>query len=303
MSVQKQLEDALFNNDIQLAIKITEENPDSIKSINFNNDLGDALSWIVPKNNKEQCERFYDKYFNQPYFTDGLWYPWSKHLDKFQTGEISINEVYPHVYHLNFKSRYNSAMHFLRFQEFYESPKYHRQFFTLVDYMEWYSLVSDDAKGSFTYPTDWSGFNVPSKCLLPFINEPSPIPDKNKYDEYMCNLIRTIREKEKDHDFYFIGTSDNVDKENVLDHELSHAWYTVDDNYRTKSDNLLNELNKETLEKAREALQKTQYHISVIDDEIVAYCSTGLSSLLKGVISEEERKPFIENFQYQMKNC
>ena len=60
-------------------------------------------------------------------------------LKEFKTEEINITEICPHVYHLEFSSSYKLAMHFIRFHEYYESPKFYRQFFTLIDYMEWYA--------------------------------------------------------------------------------------------------------------------------------------------------------------------
>lgn len=212
-------------------------------------------------------------------------------LEDFQKeGEIEITEIVPHVYHLEFTSRYNLAMHFIRFQEYYESPKYHKRFFSLVDYMEWYSAKYD---GNFSYPTDWSGFNVPSRSLLPFISTPSPIPDPNKYDKYMCNLIKAINEKEKGNPFYFIGTRKG--DTSTLRHELSHAWYTVDPEYREKADKLLEQMDQEKRKKAREVLEATEYHPTVIDDEIVAYCSTGLHRLAN-VLEDSDAQPFVDTY-------
>lgn len=214
-------------------------------------------------------------------------------LDKFQKkDEIKITEIVPHVYHLEFTSSYNLAMHFVRFQEYYESPKYHKQFFTLVDYMEWYASKYN---GSFSYPTDWSGFNIPSRCLLPFISTPSPIPDPNKYDQYMCDLIKAVNEKENGHPFYFIGSNgDPV----TLRHELSHAWYTVDPEYKERANKLLEEMDQEKRKKAREILETTEYHPTVIDDEIVAYSSTRLSSIGQ-VLTNKDAKPFVDNYNLQ----
>ena len=54
-------------------------------------------------------------------------------------------------------------MSFVRMQEFYESPKFKGKYFTLEQYMDYWS--KEFGKGSFTYPSVWDGFNIPGKVL------------------------------------------------------------------------------------------------------------------------------------------
>jgi hypothetical protein len=55
---------------------------------------------------------------------------------------------------------------FIRFQEFYESPNpnFLGKIFTLGMVRQWYSVKY----GADTYHHDWTGFNFPSRILLPF---------------------------------------------------------------------------------------------------------------------------------------
>ena len=204
-----------------------------------------------------------------------------------------LKQVMPHVYHLTFESSYDLAMHFIRFQEYYESPKFYRQFFSLVDYMEWYAKDYENANGAFTYPIDWGGFNVPSHCLVPFL-EDNVIPDRNKYDDFMLDIIQKIKEHEDDHPFYLIGTS--TDYCEGLSHELAHALYTVDTDYHREANLLLQTLPPEILETAQKYHPKHNYPQSTIDDEIHAYCATGLC-MLRHVINDDLTEPFTELFQ------
>lgn len=215
-------------------------------------------------------------------------------LPEFQSDNCKLETIIPHVYHLSFKSSYDLAMHFIRFQEYYESPKFHKQFFTLVDYMEWYAKDYERATGAFTYPRDWHGFNVPSHCLIPFLEE-DVIPDRNKYDDYMLNIIRKIQIYEGTHPFYLIGTQMN--DYGTLDHELAHALYTVNNNYHEQVAKLLQDLPPEILENARTYLKKNNYHQSTIDDEIHAYCATGLDMLYQIINDDNLIQPFVETFQ------
>ena len=164
--------------------------------------------------------------------------------------------------------------------------------------MEWYAndYASSHLTGAFTYPRDWVGFNVPSNCLLPFLENPEMIPDPNKYDHYMLNVIKIIKDREGDHPFYFIGTNGNC----ALEHELAHAFYTVDAEYRQKADQYLNELDQTTLNSARNLLMKNNYHQSTVDDEIQAHSATGLM-WLDATISKKQADPFVKLFEEKMK--
>jgi len=55
----------------------------------------------------------------------------------------------------------------LRFEEYYESPRFKGRIFTFDEYRKWYVKNSPKGKktGRFTYYSDWSGFNIPSYAL------------------------------------------------------------------------------------------------------------------------------------------
>lgn len=215
---------------------------------------------------------------------------------------FSIQEIFPHIYHLHFESAYDLAMHFLRFSEYYESPKYYKKIFTLVDFMEWYA--QEHGEGSFSYANDWRGFNVPSWVLHQV--RKADIPDLNKYDRHMFMLIDWMEEREFPGNYYFIGTSTEGCQKNtndVLGHEVAHAFYAVDAKYRRKVNGLLTQWNEglghkgKELGNAREVLKGMGYHGTTIDDEVHAYCATGLCDDLQGVVSKQEMKPFQKLFQ------
>lgn len=213
---------------------------------------------------------------------------------------FSWKRILPHVYHLHFDSGYDLAMHFIRVQEFYESPRFYRKIFTLVDYMEWYS--KEYGKGAFTYPTDWSGFNVPSNVLLEVYKSSTNVPDFNKYDSFMSALIAQAAYLEQGQPFYFIGTSSSgykgdADEEDVLDHELAHALYYTNRAYRDAMVTCLFHMDSEAKYKASQALAKMGYHFSTIEDEIHAYSATGVCSSLQEILTSQVIAPFQKVFQ------
>lgn len=160
------------------------------------------------------------------------------------------------VYLLRFKTQYDLTSTFLRVQEHYELPKFHGRVFTLEQYMDWYA----GRHGNFTYYQDWSGFNVPSTAFEPFYaGKFDPLSDKEKQ---LLRLFKGLRER-----FYVIGVYD-ADMKHSLKHELAHALYFIDDDYRHAVRNAMR--GHDTSALARQ-LAEAGYARHVIRDEIQAY--------------------------------
>src|SRR5579864_3597075 len=100
-----------------------------------------------------------------------------------KVGKYKISEVRSRVFFLQFKRRYDLCMQFLRYQEYYESvnSKFRDHAFDLLTYMEWYS--HNNKLGYFSYPVDWSGFNIPGETIKKVWD--LGIADKNIYDYEM----------------------------------------------------------------------------------------------------------------------
>lgn len=170
-------------------------------------------------------------------------------------GLANIEEVVEDIVHLNFPTQELLCSTFLRFQEHYESPKFKGKIFTLDEFKEWYTIE----KGSFSYYTDWSGFNIPSYVLNPFYEGKfNPLEEKEKaFLEYF---------KEKQGKFYIIGTYG--DEQSLLEHEIAHGLFYINDDYREEA---LKILSKVELFEVYAYLQKLGYHQSVWEDEAHAY--------------------------------
>lgn len=216
---------------------------------------------------------------------------------------MRFKKILPHVYHLDFDLQYDVTMHFLRYQEYYESTRWHKQIFSLLDYMEWYA--KEYGEGAFTYTTDWAGFNVPSEVLLAVAE--AELPDPNRYDDQMRSLIEVARQEELGHPFYFIGTSSgeedgsDEDVEGILDHEIGHALYYTDNEYLAAMEDLLDEMPRKNYDAAWAALQEMGYHPAVCRDEIQAYACTGPCEELEKALPDGVCKPFIKEYKAQRK--
>lgn len=186
------------------------------------------------------------------------------------------------VYLLRFRTQYELTSTFLRVQEHYESPKFHGRVFTLEQYMDWYAA----RHGNFTYYQDWSGFNVPSTAFQPFYEGKfDPLSEKEKQ---LLRLFKGLRER-----FYVIGVYDAGAKHS-LTHELAHALYFIDDDYREAVRKAMRGYDTSALAKG---LAETGYAQHVIRDEIQAYIiapsgELGAASRALKPLREELRRLF-----------
>jgi len=207
---------------------------------------------------------------------------------------FALKEIQDRIYLLTFNSGYDLAMHFLRYQEFYESPnkKFKDNKFTIISYMEWYSKNNEDA---FTYPADWSGFNIPSRVFDEVFE--LGIPDENKYDVFMRYAYNSIRDK-VDGDFYLMGAVKG-DKTTVA-HEMAHALWNLNPKYKSLMKENIKKLSKKALKIIKKNLKDSGYTKEVISDEIQAYLSTELDHELIDKLDESKinadkiMKPFIK---------
>ena len=180
-------------------------------------------------------------------------------------------------------------MHFLRYQEFYESSssKFRGKAFTIFDFMKWYSKEFGD--GAFTYTTDWAGFNIPGSVIADMLWQHG-ILDPNDYDKTMEEIWEECNKKSEDGRFYLIGVSDEGQ---VLEHEISHGYFYLYPEYKKEMTKLVKALPKEIKTKMKSTLKSMGYTKEVYVDEMQAYLATGLPDVFENEWVEE-RKPFVE---------
>lgn len=222
------------------------------------------------------------------------------HKKKAKLVSYELHRVMPNVYAAKVDDPYQRAMLFLRYQEFYESPyrQFYRKNFSIFEYMDFYAR--DRGEQSFTYPSDWSGYNVPSDSLLKcFMN----LVDPNPYDHTMGGIIEAINKDlesrnlnaTKSDTFYLIGV-DKIEG-GVMDHEIAHALFFVDPVYRKASKSLVEKMPEKKLEGMKKILAKLGYRDTMFVDEIQAFMATGLWSEMQEIIEEKDRAEFIKLFQ------
>lgn len=179
------------------------------------------------------------------------------------------------IYLVEAPTQYALASTFLRFQEHYESPKFRNQFFSLEEFMDWYA----EKFGGFTYLTDWSGFNIPSRILKPFRN--GNFDPLSKKEQHLLKLFEKVQRP-----FYIIGVTKPFDLP-TLKHEVVHGLFYTDKVYQKK---VLEEMKNLDTRNFKNVLGKKGYHTAVHEDEVNAYATTGFGELRKDGLDLEKAK-------------
>lgn len=182
--------------------------------------------------------------------------------------KYKIKEVKPNVFAVIVKDKYDRAMLFCRAQEYYESPspRFRGKNFSIWDYMKWYH---DQNGNGFSYGNDWSGFNIPLKTIRECYNKLTK--PETPYDKIMDQILAKLRSVSNDG---YIIAAKNTNGE-TFKHEVCHAIYHTNKNYKKQMDALTNGLPKKYYNVFKSNLLQMGYAQKVIDDEIQAYLQYG----------------------------
>ena len=161
---------------------------------------------------------------------------------------------------------------FVRFQEFYESPEFKGKYFSLNQFQEWYMKSTN--KDNFTYYDDWYGFNIPSEVLIPFYEGHfDPLTENEQ------NLLNYF--KGKTGKFYIIGCMNDEKIEDNLKHEIAHALYYANSDYKKESDAVLASIEPDIIKLFKDQFDKSAgYHPDVFKDEVQAYLTAIVDSIM-----------------------
>lgn len=210
----------------------------------------------------------------------------------------SLEKLRHKMYLLRFPDNYLLTMTFLRVSEFCESSKWAGHNITLAQFMAWYSknhstsvYPDEGAVRLFTYPTDWSGYNIKSEYLdklYPDDRSASPIKDWNEHDDLIDGIARTIRFLEMGDDFYLLGCQTGEDGNYVLQHEMAHGFFYLDEGYAEAQTDVIRSLDPEFRDDLFNILRDMTYSEDVLVDEAHAYLSTGPADEMAELTEMEE---------------
>ena len=209
--------------------------------------------------------------------------------------DFRVEQPLPGVHLFVFKNRYDLAMSFVRMQEFYESPepRFRGKYFSLEDYMDWY--VKSSGSDFFTYPSEWSAFNIPGNVWWEFGRVFAGHQDL-RVKELAVRWFSGCLDASKIRSMYFIGVCERKGKRSDIRHELAHAlWYLLWSQrfaYGERARELVSKLPSGLKKNLRKGLMTQGYCEDVLDDEINAYLSTGNTVPGYGSVPLRVAKPF-----------
>lgn len=211
-----------------------------------------------------------------------------------------VKEVASRIYCVEIDDNYDRSMLFCRYQEYYESPskKFRGKYFSWEEYMRFYKIFWK--KDTFTYPIDWSGYNIPSNILEGGIDA---FYKQTEYDKimndiyYYCEIDSQNKNKGTSTDWYLISASSKDLK--TMDHEIAHGLFYTNKSYKLRMVTLLYLMPKKIREKINKQLIKMGYanNKNILNDEAQAFLSTGLYNGLDTKEIKKYEKPFIKLFK------
>lgn len=173
--------------------------------------------------------------------------------------------LYPRIVLVQFEKQYDMCSALMRFQEHYESPRFRGKLFDHEAFMDWYASDNEDV---FSYFEDWEGFNFPNRVMQPFY--------KGRFDPLFRKEQRFLKSMRQYNrrwgvDWYVIGCLAGKKHELTLKHEIAHAFFSVDEDYRRA---VLDAVRAHKTESIKQQLERMGYHESVFEDEVHAYIMT-----------------------------
>jgi hypothetical protein len=195
-----------------------------------------------------------------------------------------LEEIQPKVWLVTMDNSYDLAMTFCRVQEFYESPfkEIRGKYFNMTEFQRMYSMKYGD--GSFTYPQDWAGFNVPSyiidKCYSDYDCRNC---NYTLYDESFIDIWSEIKTDGK---YYLIGAETKA--QSTINHEIAHAFYYLYPKYKKAANEITDEISDKSKNKIKNWLLSIGYNDKVFNDELQAYLTADLEKITE--ITEPSKK-------------
>lgn len=211
---------------------------------------------------------------------------------------MELIEIMPKVFYISFSNKKELTTTMCRPQEYYESEHSHIR----GQYFDWPTFIDtfSEETGELKYFGYWSGFNIPSdvfqQWMKDFAHDFSP---KEKA------LIELIKEKVdiENEKFYIIASEKG--KICTIQHEIAHALYHLNDNYKLHMDSLTAKLPHDFKATFKKTLNEMGYADTVMLDETQAYLATSDVEYFKNRLSidvshlttqMEEMKNYINSY-------
>jgi len=215
--------------------------------------------------------------------------------------KFTITEPQSCIFHAEFENQRDLVHSMMRIQEFYEGvdDTIRNNYFTLEEFMHHFT----DENGVFNYATMWSGFNVPGSTVDEwyriFSSQTQGLTEKEKQ-----LILELFQIKSVNKPWYLIATAKRIDSPGIINHEIAHARYHLNKEYRNACDALINQIDPFELEYMQQCLIDIGYSPLVVNDEIQAYLSTSKKPDLKHFFGKLSKHvmDLVEHFRKNFKS-
>lgn len=179
------------------------------------------------------------------------------------------------ILHLEFDNIKDQTIALFRPSEYYESP--HKAINGKVFSYEDFFVNYVKPNGEMTFFKDWPAFNIPGHVMLEFANL---FPFKSNYEEHVYDLIYNNIDVKKP--FYIIS---NIKGDiEGYEHELAHAIWYLNENYKDEMRNCFKVITPLVDRKVMDGFKEIGYPMkikSIITDELQSWLATSTKQTFK----------------------
>lgn len=206
-----------------------------------------------------------------------------------------IVNIKDNIIHLEYPNYKELTLSFFRISEFSESPYEDVRYkhFNIETFLDNY--IQDNGKiNFFEY---WNGFNINDKILTLFFNTFS----ESELTKRELEIYKVISPYFGEN-FYLIGSITD-DKESAFDHEMIHAKYCLNHEYRSRVNGIIEEFDSYTFKSCKDNLISMGYveDYDLIIDEINAYFVTEKVKSLQKMF-ELQDKELVRKYRKKLKS-
>jgi hypothetical protein len=175
-----------------------------------------------------------------------------------------------------FDSRRDLTLAMARVEEFYEGPKVKGQHLSWAKWLMAYT----SPEGKIDYFEKWSGFNIPREVFVKWYSN----VEISGYDDFPENLMIDIATDIVPWN-YLIATDSTSDDPTAFAHEMAHARWALDPEYRKETRRKLRQIELRHYRQMCAGLLADGYpdDEAIFEDEVQAYLSTGEMTELQDV--------------------
>jgi hypothetical protein len=198
--------------------------------------------------------------------------------------DIKVSNPVPGCVVLKYKTIPDLTRSFFRLAEYYESGRTGRnKQVSLPDFLDQWV----DRQGNVDYLKFWDGFNITDRAFRDWAKSARPF---SKSEQVMVDVVKQATKGMSKFSIIGVGSTDKDTEK----HEMFHAKYYLDDNFRSAADKLLKDNATDPAVKTIEKILRTKLdYKNHVEEEVAAYLYAGSQlKLVFGINPQDLVKKF-----------